>query len=148
MVNLKAKTLLKQLERLDVIIANKQIEQEQWRDIALSITAHSGGDRVQSSGSKQRMADALIECMAAEEAEQRIIIERRRVKDEITEIIEQLNATEYDLLHKVYIQHMTLYDAAFEKGKSYTWGTTVHGRALKNVQRLLDARDGYAPDNR
>lgn len=145
---MKAKTLLKQLERLDVIIANKQIEQEQWRDIALSITAHSGGDRVQSSGSKQRMADALIECMAAEEAEQRIIIERRRVKDEITEIIEQLNATEYDLLHKVYIQHMTLYDAAFEKGKSYTWGTTVHGRALKNVQKLLDARDGNAHDNR
>ena len=94
------------------------------------------------------MADALIECMAAEEAEKRIIAERRRVKDEITELIEQLNATEYDLLHKVYIQHMTLYDAAFEKGKSYTWGTTVHGRALKNVQMLLDARDGYAHDNR
>ena len=144
---MKAKTLLKQLERLDVIIANKQIEQEQWRDIALSITAHSGGDRVQSSGSKQRMADAVIECMAAEEAEQRIIAERRRVKDEITELIEQLNATEYDLLHKIYIQHMTLYDAAYEKGKSYTWGTTVHGRALRNVQRLLDLRDGNAQNN-
>jgi len=35
---------------------------------------------------------------------------------------------------------MSYYEIADAKGRDYNWATTVHGRALKNVQRILDSR--------
>lgn len=144
---MRAKPYLKQLEKYDMLITNKLTEKEQWKEIALGITAHSEGDRVQTSGSKQRMADAIDKCIDVEMQIDSLVDALVDAKREICSLIEQLNPTEYDLLHKVYIQHMTLYDAAAAKGKSYTWATTVHGRALKSVQRILDARENNAHDN-
>ena len=49
---------LEQVERIDAIIPNKLIEIQQWYDLATSITAPMNHECVQSSGSKQKMADA------------------------------------------------------------------------------------------
>ena len=62
-------------------------------------------------------------------------------KREVLGVIEQLNATEYDVLHKMYVQFLTLDEVAARKGKSYSWVTTMHGRALQDVQKILDGRD-------
>lgn len=56
--------------------------------------------------------------------------------------IEQLPENEYDLLHRIYIQGKTMDDVADAYGKTYSWATTVHGRALKRVQNILDGRAG------
>ena len=55
----KAQKFLERVEMIDTIIENKLIEQRQWKDIALGITANMGGERVQSSGSNSKMADAI-----------------------------------------------------------------------------------------
>ena len=137
---MKAICYLKQLEKLDAIIENKQIEKAQFMDIALSITGHSDGERVQSSGSKQRMADAVIEYSDIDREIEEEILAAKRAKREIIKTIEQLKAKEYDLLHKVYIQHMTFKEVAAAKGKSTSWATTVHGTALQSLQKILDRR--------
>ena len=64
-----------------------------------------------------------------------LLIDKR---NEVLRVIEQLNTTEYDLLHKIYVQYKPFYDVADEYQKSYSWVTTVHGTALKNVQKILD----------
>lgn len=135
---MKAKEYLKQIEKLDTLIENKMIEMKQWKDIALGITAHSEGDRVQASGSKQRMADAVNRCVDMDNEISHLIDTLVNLKRDVTEVIEQLNATEYDLLHKVYIQHMTFIEVAVLKNRSKEWVKTVHGRALHNVQKILD----------
>lgn len=135
-----AKKFLQQLKKLDYMITNKIIEKEQWMTIATGTTAQMGGERVQSSGSQQKMADAVGKYIDMEKEIDRIIDELVDTRQDVINVIETLNATEYDLLHKIYVQYMTLDDVADLYEKSYSWVTTVHGRALKNVQKILDSR--------
>lgn len=129
---------LKQPQKLDVIIKNKLIERQQLKDIALSITAHSDGERVQSSGSQQKMADAIDRCVDMDIEINRLIDRLIDTKNEVIATIERLNTTEYDVLHKLYIQGMSFDEVAAAKDRSKSWVTTIHGRALVNVQRILD----------
>ena len=138
---MKAICYLKQLEKLDTIIQNKEIEKAQWKAIALSVTSHSEGERVQSSGSKQKMADAVDRWIMIEKEIDSLIDRMVDTKLEIIQTIEQLKATEYDILHKIYIQRMTFKEVAAAKDKSVSWATTVHGRALQSLQKILDRRE-------
>lgn len=136
-----AKSYLRQVEKLDKQISNKLVEREQWRDIALGITASIGGERVQASSSQQKMADAVIKCVDMEEEIDALVDNLIEVKKDVIATIEQLESpTEYDILHKRYIQFIPLQDIAERYGREYTTITTTHGRALKNVQMLLDKR--------
>ena len=136
----KAQAFLDRVEMLDTIIENKLIEQQQWKDLALSITANMGGEKVQASGSQSKMADAVINCIAMEdeiaEAVDRLIAEKKKVVQTIEKLY---SPTEYKILHMRYIQHISLTDIADKLNREYSWVTTTHGRALKNVQKLLDS---------
>ncbi|MBR4973289.1 MAG: DUF1492 domain-containing protein [Clostridia bacterium] len=134
-----AKSFLREVELLDIKIRNKLIEREQWKDIAFGITASIGGERVQSSGSQQKMADAIVKCVDMETEIDRLIDELIDSKKKVIETIEKLySPTEYKILHLRYIQYISLTDIADMLGKEYTWVTTTHGRALKSVQNILD----------
>jgi DNA-directed RNA polymerase specialized sigma24 family protein len=137
---MQAKTYLRQLQKLDKLIENKLAEKEQWRAIATSTTQQMTPDRVQTSGNHQKMADAIHKLIEIEAEIDACIDRLVDTKKEVISTLERLNPTEYDLLHKVYVQYFTFDDVAIKKGKSYSWVTTVHGRALKNVQRMLDER--------
>lgn len=136
-----AKSFLRQTEKLDAQIQNKMIERQQWRDMALGITANMSGDRVQSSGSQSKMADAIDRCVDMEAEIDSLVDKLIDTKREVIATIEQLDSpTEYNVLHMRYIQYKTLQEIADKYGKDYGWATTCHGRALKNVQAILDAK--------
>lgn len=138
----EAKTLLRQIEKLDILIRNKLIEKEQWRDVALGITANMDGERVQSSGSQSKMADAVIKCVDMEAEIDGLVDNLIDTKKQAIELIEQLDSPiEYNVLHMRYIQYKSLQEIADHYGKDYGWATTVHGRALKGVQAILDRRN-------
>lgn len=155
---MNAKAFLNQLEKLDRLIENKQMEREQWYLLATSTTSSGApetGVRVQTSGSQQRMADAVDRYIDAGADINRMIRRMFEVRQQIIGVIEQLNATEYDVLHKRYagivsidpatgrkrIYRMSLQEIADAYGKSYNWATTINGNALKKVQRIIDAQD-------
>jgi DNA-directed RNA polymerase specialized sigma24 family protein len=131
---------LERVEKIETIIENKLIEQRQWRELAENITANMEGERVQSSSTiTSKMANAVLNCVVLEdeiaEAVDKLIAEKQKV----TQTIEKLySPTEYKILHMRYIQHISLADIADRLDKEYTWVTTTHGRALKNVQKMLD----------
>ena len=136
-----AKHFLKQVEMLDTRIKNKLIEQQQWRDVALGITANMDSERVSSSGSKSKMADAIDKCVDMEQEIDELVDALIDTKQKVIKTIEQLySPTEYDILHKRYIQFMTLQEIADVYGRDYTTITTTHGRALKNVQNILEGK--------
>ena len=135
-----AREYLRQLQKLDALINNKMAEREQWKSMAMSVAPKTSGERVQSSGSQQRMADAICTYIDIERELDACIDEYYNRKREILSTIEELNATEYDVLHKVYVQQIPLEDVGEMKKKSYSWVTTVHGRALQNVQKILDEK--------
>lgn len=136
-----AKEYLKQVEKLDIRIKNKLIEQQQWREIALGITANMDGERVQSSGAKSKMADAVAKCVDIEAEINSLVDILIDTKKVVIQTIERLDsATEYNLLHLRYIQFKSLQEIADQYGRDYGWATTTHGRALKSLQTILDGR--------
>lgn len=137
---MRAKDYLQQIEKIDKLIENKITEKEHWMSVATSTTTFSEGDRVQSSGSKQKMADAVCRYLSMEEEINAAIDRLIDLKQEVISTIEQLSLEEYDVLHKTYVQLMTLQEVAIVKDKSYSWVTTKHGQALKHLQILLDER--------
>ena len=148
---------LEQPERLDTIIRNKLIEKQQWRDIALGITANMDGERVQSSGTQSKMADAIAKCVDMEAEIDSLVDKLIDTKKEVVQTIERLdnateynvlhmryiqyNATEYNVLHMRYIQYKSLQEIADHYGMDYSWATTTHGRALKSVEDVMQRKD-------
>ena len=135
----EAQAFLARVEMIDALVQNKLIEQRQWKDLALSITANMEGERVQSSSTTtSKMEDAIIKCIMVEEeiaaAVERLIAEKKKVVSTIERLY---SPTEYRVLHMRYIQYISLSDIAEKMGKDYTWATTTHGRALRHVQELL-----------
>ena len=137
----EAQQYLSQVEKLDSIIRNKLIEQQQWKDIATGITAKMDGERVQSSGGKSKMESALIKCIDMEAEIDGIIDNLVEVKKDVIKTIEKLDSpTEYNVIHMRHIQFMTLQEIADKYGREYGWVTTTYGRALAHVQEILDKR--------
>lgn len=137
-----AQVYLEEVELLDARIKNKLIEQMQWRDIALGITANMEGERVKSSTTtKSKMADAVAKCVDMEREIDSLVDNLIDLKKDVIQTLEMLdNATEYKLLHLRYIQYIPLKDIADTWGWEYTNVTTTHGRAITSVQRILDRR--------
>ena len=134
-----AKEYLSQVKKLDLQIRNKLIEKQQWRDIALGITSNMDGERVQSSGAKSKMADAIGRCVDMEAEIDRLVDKLIDTKKDVIQTIEQLESpTQYDVLHMIYIQDKTLQEVADHYNMSYDWAATTHGRALKNVRQIRE----------
>lgn len=110
-------------------------------DIALGVTAILNSDRVQTSGRKSKMAEAVEKCVDMEAEIDSLIDRLIETKKDVVATIEQVeNPVEYDVLHKRYIQKIGLQGIADAYGMEYSWATTTHGRAVKSVQEILDAR--------
>lgn len=139
---MEAKEYLLQVKKLDTMIKNKLIEKQQWKDIALGITANMDGERVQSSGTKSKMADALVKCIDIETEINSLIDKLIDTKKEVIAVIERLSSPlQYDVLHLHYIQFVTLQEIADKYGMSYDWAKQAHKRALKNVQRIRENKE-------
>lgn len=153
---MNAKAFLNQIKKLDRMIENKQNERERWLMLACNTTAGAAPDtgvRVQSSGSKQRMADAVIRSVDIEAEISTTIAKLYAARQQIIGVIEQLPTEEYDLLHKLYVGevstdrhgrkrfgYMTLQETADRFEKSYSWARSLKGIALSRVQKIIDAQ--------
>lgn len=157
---MKAKDFLKRLQWLNKRIENKLEEKKHMRAIAYGTAVRMDSERVQTSGSKDRLGDIVATYVDIEAEINQAIDQLYNARQDIIGVIEKLeDATEYDLIHKMYvgkivfkdsdneddaifeIQCYDLYDIARLYQKTYSWATTIHGRALKNVQRILDERE-------
>ena len=138
---MKAKPFLCQVKKINIQIRNKLVEKQQWKDIALGVTANIEGERVQSSGAKSKMSDA-VDRLIDLEAEINIAIDKLiDTKKEVIEVIEQLDSiVEYQVVHLKYIQDKSFEEIAEEMNRTYTAITTAHGRALVSVQKILDMK--------
>lgn len=138
---MNAKDFLLQIKKLNKLIENKLVEIQQWKDIACGATSNLSGEKVESSHNPRKTEDAICKYLDLEAEAQKDFDRYIKAKNDVISVIEQLNATEYDFLHKVYVQDFTLQDVAIKYDMSYNWATTTHGRALKHVQMILNRRE-------
>lgn len=136
---MKAITFLNQIYKTDKMIENKLAEVEKIKSIA---TGMGGADneKVKHSGKSDKIADLVSRYVDLEKEIEADIDKLILLRKDVISVIERLKPDEYDLLHKVYVQNLTLGEAAYQMGKSYSWATTTHKRAKGKVQQILDAR--------
>lgn len=132
----ETKAFLNQVRKIDILIKHKQDEIQQLRSLAES-TSINLGERVQSTGSHQRMADGVDKIVDMERELNADIYRLMMAKKELLEVIEQLPTDQYNLLYQVYVKGRTLQDYAIQYDRSYNWVKSVHGRALVNVRNIL-----------
>lgn len=118
---------------IDVMISNKQAERQRWIDMATGTTAKVGGERVQSSSDRHTMERQVVEAAMIDEE----IASLKAEKQSIIKTIERLEPDEYDLLHKVYVQGQSLKAVAVSHGMSYSWATTMHRKAKRDLEKLI-----------
>ena len=140
---LKAQEFLEQYKTQQTIIVSCWEEVEKWKDIAHSVTGCLDGVRVQSSGSKQKMADAVISYSDIEADIKQRIADAKAIQNEIVKKISMLTEPEYFVLHGVYILGKQYKEVAASRkpSMSKSWATSIHGNALVHLQRLLDAEN-------
>lgn len=136
---MNAKEYLEQIETFDEIIISKSEEILHWKAIAQNTTAPIS-ERVQSSGSMQKMADAVnmyvdIEANLNEDKARYV-----KARNEIISLIEKLPAKEYKVLHSRYVLKKSFKEIGADNKKDKSWATTMHGRALIHLQGLLDRK--------
>lgn len=137
-----AREYLEQVIKIDKVIENKLIELEQWQSIACSTTASMNNDaKVQSSGSQQKMADAVIEIVEIRDQINEIIKDKLAVKQDVISTIEQLESSYYDILHKRYVQGKDVYELCDIYGRTLTSIKRKLSKAMKQVQMILNERE-------
>lgn len=136
---MKAKEYLNKLKKYDFIIKSKAEEVKRWHDIATNITIRQEGERVQSSGDKDKLgASVSIYVDLEEELLQDIQLfekARREIIDTLTDV---LNGEEYSVCYQHFVIGLDWQAIADNMGKSYRWATSVNGNALAKIQRFLD----------
>ena len=147
----KAQEYLRQLIEIDGDIQNMLAEAQRWRMIAQGSTAGNqmvkingiehAMDRVQTSGSQQRMADAVCEYIDIESDIKEELLKLQNKRREIIEVIKLVPYQKRNVLHKRYVQNKSFDEISLLCDKSRSWVTTIHGRALQDVQTILNERE-------
>lgn len=125
---------LEDIQSIDSKVDNKRYEADMWREIAQGTASKVEGDRVQSSASQQKMANAMAKCVDIE----REIEELLREKQKFIERIEQLPKCYYNIMHKIYIQGYSVKQVRLFYRKSPSWATTNHDRAKRQLKKLIE----------
>lgn len=135
-----AKQMLNELLKIAAMIECKQRELDYWDSLKSGMGG--GGDRPKVSGSAnpQKMESAVLASFDISREIEAAINELRGRQRRVLQIIEQLPTNQYKVLHLRYVTGVPLDEIGdcFKVPKTYSWVTTTHGRALENVQRIMD----------
>lgn len=135
-----AKEYLMQVVRADRMIDNKLHEIEGLRRMAVSITSalKDTGECGGSGGSSDKVGNMVSKIIDMEYELDREIDKLVDLKREVMSVIDQLESTKCEILYKRYLQNKTWEKIAVETGYSYVWVCKLHGRALQDVERILN----------
>lgn len=131
------KAYLSQIERLDRMIQNKLSEIYQLRTMVCSVSVSTDGERIQSSGDKDRMGTTVARIVDLEQETNKLVdnfVDRRK------KIIEQIDGIEdidfYHVLSMRYVSRDTFETIAEKTNWSIRKVFTLHGKALAEFERL------------
>ena len=133
-----ARRYMERVGELKEIIDNKIEERTRLYLEAVSTGTSGNGERVQTSTGAGAMTGTVEKYVDID----RQIAGYTREIQEIICTIEMLEHDEYDVLHKKYVQGMTLRDVAQKREKAYSTTAHTHSRALRHLQEILDIREG------
>ena len=138
-MQMKAIEYLEQVEKMDARINSNIEEIAQLEALATKTTSVMGGERVQSSGSQDKMGDCAAKIADLQIELNRQIDEYIEFKNQARDVINECDADCLTLLKKRYFFYKKWEEIAVEMNFTYQWVSGgLHQRALAQVQRVLD----------
>lgn len=136
---MKAKEYLEGIKRLDNIINSLIAEYDAIKGMTTKITASSEGDRVQASGSQERMADMVCKMVDCQNSINANIDKYINMRNNILEVVQLLdNADHIAVLYKRYFEFKKWEQIACEIGLGWRGTLKLHGRALNAMDKILN----------
>jgi DNA-directed RNA polymerase specialized sigma24 family protein len=123
------------IEKLNLLINNKILEKEELFTIATKTTQDNDG-MPHATGTSDKVGNGSVKLLEKEVEIDRMIDLFYDLKTEIIGQIQKLPADEYDVLHKSFVQGISLADIADEKGKSLTLIKKTRRNGISNIQIL------------
>lgn len=141
---MKAKEYLRQIKTMDAKINTDIEELASLEALATKTTSVLGDERVQSSGSQQKMADAVVKIADLRNRINEQIDRFVDYKEEVKNLLfEACDGDCISLLYKRYFQYKKWEEIAMEMNYTFRWVSGgLHQRALSQVQKVLDERGG------
>lgn len=132
-----AKQYLSQIEILDKRIQNKLSEEYQLRSLATNISVSNNYDRVQTSGSKDRVGSIVVKIVDVQSEIKQIVSQYLETKSEVIHTIECISMLNfYEVLFKRYVEYKSLEDISEEMGYSLPHIKRLHSQALNEVKKI------------
>lgn len=126
------KEYLSQIRRYDKMIANKREEILNLRSMVYGTSTPMGGDRVQSSGDKDKLGSFMSKIVDTEREMEEIVSKRWGIVQEI----ESLNDTdEYNVLAKKYILQKNIKEISIEEHESDRHTLRIVSRAINSFEK-------------
>lgn len=142
LLNIKeVKEYLHRIQKLDRMIEYKLQEVERWKAMCEYPNAPTyGTERVQTSGSN-KMPSVLANYITIKGRIETEVEKLAADRQGIINTIEGLPLLEYEVIYEKYVNLNDFYQISDQMGKSYSWVTSVHGRALKGIQKILQDKE-------
>lgn len=138
---MNATEFLLQIKKCEKLIENTREEIEKWHELAENITVNTSDIRVKISGHSDKVGNSVTEYIDNEKKLQKMLVDLMLKRKSIIDKIEQLQADEYDVLYKIYVQDMKVYEVAAMLDRSYSGIKHIKRNAIKNLQKILDAEE-------
>lgn len=130
------KQYLNQVDRLDKTINNKLAEIYQLKSLACNISVVIDGEKVKSSGSQDRLGDAMAKIIDMERETDEIIDKMVDLKKKIVLQIESLeNTNHYEILFARYIKRDSFEDIVKKTHYSRQQVWRIHSEALNEFEK-------------
>jgi CHASE3 domain sensor protein len=138
MAEIDAKAYLQQVERYENLITAKLEEMDRLRALTTKITSSWKDDVVSSSGSKDKLGDAIAKIIDLRSEINNTIDEYVDRKREVSSVIEKVeDSDQLAVLTKKYLLYESLEQISVEMHMSYRNVCYIHGEALLAVADLL-----------
>lgn len=134
------KQYLGQLSNIDRRIKDQMSEYRKWIDIATSTSSNNSGERVQSSGSHDKMADAVIKAIEyskeANEEATRLTELKHTISRQICSIKDEEH---YNILYEYFVEDRQIKELRLNKDYSYKHLRRLLSEAMNHFEDLYGA---------
>ncbi len=134
-----AKEYLGQVRHMEMQIRDLQDEIKRLKELAVGISALNCDEKVLSSVSQDKMANTVCEIDEKVRELDEKIKEFTAIRGQVMSTIHKMQNIEYEqILYKRYCLMKKWEEIALEMNYSYQWVCKLHGRALKEIEKLLN----------
>lgn len=134
------KEYLNQVRNLETKMKILKEEIDTLREMVVSTGAVQQEERVMSSGAQDRMAETICKINEKEEEWNNLMREFALTRAKVIISIQKLNNSDYEqILYKRYCQGKKWEEIALDMNYSYQWVCKLHGRALLEIEKIINS---------